>query len=61
VATGLIITWLNHRLHLAEEAQRAAAATATARAERLDAILNTTIDGIVVINARGIIEAVPAP
>jgi PAS domain S-box-containing protein len=55
--TGLIITWLNHRLHLAEDAQRTAAATATARAERLDAILNTTIDGIIVINAKGIIEA----
>ena len=56
-ATGLIITWFNHRLHLAEDAQRTAAATATARAERLDAILNTTIDGIIVINARGTIEA----
>jgi PAS domain S-box-containing protein len=56
-ATGLIITWLNHRLHQAEEAQRTAAATATARAERLDAILNTTIDGIIAIDARGIIEA----
>ena len=33
------------------------AATANARAERLDAILNTTIDGIIVISAKGIIEA----
>ena len=38
VATGLVISWLNHRLHLTEAAQRTAAATATARAERLDAL-----------------------
>ena len=44
--TGLIISWLNHRLHLAEDAQRTAAATATVRAERLDAILNTTMTGL---------------
>lgn len=56
VATGLVISWLNHRLHLAQEAQRAAAATANTRAERLDAILNTTNDGVIVINAKGIIE-----
>ena len=37
VATGFVIFWLNYRLHLAQEAQRAIAATATARAERLDA------------------------
>ena len=57
VATGLVISWLNHRLHLTEAAHRTAAATATARAEQLDAILNTTTDGIIVINAKGIIEA----
>jgi two-component system, LuxR family, sensor kinase FixL len=57
VGTGLVIVWLNHRLHLAEEAQRTAAATATARAERLDAILNMTVDGIIVIDAKGTIEA----
>jgi two-component system sensor kinase FixL len=56
-ATGLVISWLNHRLHLAEAAQREAAAIATARAERLGAILNTTIDGIIVIDAKGRIEA----
>ena len=48
-----MIAWLNHRLQQAEDAQRAAAATATARAERLDAIINTTVDGIIVINASG--------
>jgi PAS domain S-box-containing protein len=56
-ATGLAISWLNHRLHVSQEAQRTAAAMATARAERLDAILDMTVDGIIVINARGIIEA----
>jgi two-component system sensor kinase FixL len=56
-ATGLAISWLSHRLHHAEEAQRAAAASANSRAERLDAILNTTTDGIIVIDARGTIEA----
>ena len=50
VATGLIIAWLNHRLHFAQQA-------ATGRAERLDAILNMTADGIIVIDAKGRIEA----
>ena len=55
--TGLFIAWLKRRLDLAEHAQRTTAATATARAERLDAILNTTVDGIIVIDAKGTIEA----
>ena len=55
--TGLVIAWLNQRLRSAEEAQRASAVTATARAERLDAILNTTADGIIAIDAKGVIEA----
>ena len=46
VATGVAICWLNHRLHAAEAGQRAAAEAAMARAERLDAILNMTVDGI---------------
>jgi PAS domain S-box-containing protein len=49
-ATGAGIAWLNHAL-------RAAAMLAHARAERLDAIINTTVDAIIVIDARGIIEA----
>ena len=57
IGTGLVIALLNHRLRLAEEAQLAAAAMATTRAERLDAILNMTVDGIVVISADGHIEA----
>ena len=57
VATGLVISWLNHRLQAAQEAQRTEAAAASARAERLDAILNMTVDGIIVIDAKGRIEA----
>ena len=57
VATGVVISWLNHRLHAAEAGQRAAADAAVARAERLDAILNMTVDGIIVIDSRGRIEA----
>jgi two-component system sensor kinase FixL len=56
-ATGLVISWLNHRLRAAEEGRRHEAATAVARAERLDAILNMTVDGIIVIDAKGRIEA----
>jgi two-component system sensor kinase FixL len=57
VGTGLVIGWLNHRAFTAEEAQRRAVAVASARSERLDAILNTTIDGIIVIDAKGRIES----
>jgi PAS domain S-box-containing protein len=57
VATGLVISFLNHRLHQAQDALRATAALATSRAERLDAILNMTVDGVIVIDASGRIEA----
>jgi two-component system, LuxR family, sensor kinase FixL len=57
IATGVGISWVNHRLRQAEAAQSAAALLATARAERLDAIINTTVDGIIVIGASGKIEA----
>jgi two-component system sensor kinase FixL len=50
VATGLGITGLNHQL-------RTAAVVSASRAEQLDAIINTTVDGIIVINAEGRIEA----
>jgi len=55
--TGLGIAWINHRLRQAEAAQRVTAQLATTRAERLDAIINTTVDGIIVIGAGGKIEA----
>jgi two-component system sensor kinase FixL len=57
VATGLAITWINHRLRAAESAQRSSAELATSRAERMDAIINTTVDGIIVIDTEGTIEA----
>jgi two-component system, LuxR family, sensor kinase FixL len=56
-ATGLAISWVNYRLRQAETAQSAAAMLATSRAERLDAIINTTVDGIIVIGPSGRIEA----
>ena len=53
VATGLGIAWTNHQLRTAESECRAEAATATDRAERLDAIIDTAVDGIIVIDATG--------
>src|SRR5437868_11145820 len=57
LVTGLLIAWFSDQLHRAQTAERTAGAAATARAERLDAILNTTVDGIIVIDAKGAIEA----
>jgi two-component system sensor kinase FixL len=57
VATGLGFTWVNHQLRGAEGARRAEVALATERAERLDAVINMTVDGIIVINTAGTIEA----
>jgi PAS domain S-box-containing protein len=56
-ATGLVLTAFNNRLRRAEAAQRHAAALAGARAERLDAVINTTVDGIIVIDGQGTVEA----
>jgi PAS domain S-box-containing protein len=50
VATGAGIAWINHQL-------RSGAAVSASRAERLDAIINTSVDGIVVIDAEGRIES----
>jgi PAS domain S-box-containing protein len=50
VATGVVIAWLNEGLHVAQKAHQS-------RAEQLDAILNMTVDGIIVIDAKGRIEA----
>jgi PAS domain S-box-containing protein len=57
VLTGSAIAVLNERLHRTQHALRAAAIAASARAERLDAILNTTVDGVIVIDDQGRIEA----
>jgi len=57
VGTGLAFAWINYRLRQSEAAQRAAAQLATTRAERLHAIINTTVDGIIVIGPGGKIEA----
>jgi len=50
VAIGVGISWLNHEL-------RTSAALSRSRAERLDAIINTTVDGIIVIDVQGTVEA----
>jgi PAS domain S-box-containing protein len=56
-ATGVGISWLSARVRTAEGGQHLTASLAAARAEWLDAIINTTVDGIIVIDARGRIEA----
>ena len=57
VTIGIAIASLNGRLADAHSEARATAALALGRAERLDAIINTTVDGIIVIGSRGSIEA----
>lgn len=54
--TGLMIAWLNRQLRAVEASHRSATALGTARAERLDAVFNTAVDGIIVINDKGLIE-----
>jgi PAS domain S-box-containing protein len=50
VVIGGGIAWLNGRV-------RSAAAQSEAKAERLDAIIKTSADGIIVIDTRGVIES----
>ena len=57
VLTGLTIGWLNHRVRAAEASLRVSADQSLARAERLDAVFNTAVDGIIVIDDKGTIEA----
>ncbi|HEX4915070.1 MAG TPA: PAS domain S-box protein, partial [Vicinamibacterales bacterium] len=54
---GVAIAALNGRLRDAHQVAQHETALAQSRAERLSAIINTTVDGIIVINARGIIES----
>ena len=56
--TGLMIAWLNHQRRVSDESHRVAAAQGHARAERLGAIFNTAVDGIIVIDEKGTIEAI---
>jgi two-component system, LuxR family, sensor kinase FixL len=55
-ATGVGISWFNHRLRDAESALRKSAADGSRQAQELQTILNTAVDGIIVIDARGAIE-----
>ena len=57
IGVGTSISWISYLFRASERAQRAVTALANARAERLDAILTTTADGIIVIDARGTVES----
>jgi two-component system sensor kinase FixL len=57
VLTGAGISWFNHRLHHAEKRGRAAADRDHAKTQELQTILDTAVDGIIVIDARGHIES----
>jgi two-component system sensor kinase FixL len=50
VATGVVISWVSHRLYLAQQGRRIATARATA-------IIDAAVDGIIMIDAHGRIEA----
>ena len=54
---GLAVASLNGRLREARDTAQHEAGVANSRAERLSAIINTTVDGIIVINPTGTIEA----
>ena len=54
---GVAIAALNHRLRSEEASRRLEAELARTRAERLDAIINTTVDGIIVIDSKGALES----
>ena len=55
--TGTGIAWFSHRLRRAEAAHRDEVALGSARAQELDTILSTAVDGIIVIDERGRIES----
>jgi PAS domain S-box-containing protein len=57
VAVGISIAWIGQLFRASERAYREAAARATAEAQRLDTIINNTVDAIIVIGARGAIES----
>jgi PAS domain S-box-containing protein len=55
--TALVIGWLGEKRRESEASRVLEAARGKARADRLDAIINTTVDGIIVIDDRGRIES----
>jgi PAS domain S-box-containing protein len=57
VLIGLGIAWLTLERRRAELAHRGAAALAEARAQRLAAIIETTVDAIIVIDSKGTVES----
>jgi PAS domain S-box-containing protein len=57
VATGVGIAWFNDRLRDAESRVRTAADRDRARTQELQTILDTAVDGIIVIDAKGHIES----
>jgi PAS domain S-box-containing protein len=57
VVVGVGISWLGRQHIRAELAHRGAAALAEARARRLNAIIETTVDAIIVIDAKGTVES----
>jgi two-component system, LuxR family, sensor kinase FixL len=57
VVTGAGIAWFNHRLRRGEAQREAAADMGSARAQELQTILDTAVDGIIVIDAQGRLEA----
>ena len=56
-ATGVAIAAFKRQAQSAQASTVEALQLAAARAERLDAIINTTVDGIIVIDAEGRIES----
>ena len=56
-AVGASIAWITHLLRASTRAQREAAELANAKAERLDAVFRTSVDGIIVIDTGGLIES----
>lgn len=56
-ATGAGISWFIDRLRRAEERERAAASRHRGRTLELQTILDTAVDGIVVSDARGVVES----
>jgi two-component system sensor kinase FixL len=51
------LAWFTHRLRAAEDAGRTAVDRHRAKTQELQTILDTAVDGIIVIDARGIVES----